>query len=132
MFSPSETLFYSLMGSEFILSRSTLGKSALKRSLLEGDFYISSVMRFRQFTLNHRGRPWRTSAGNTCFPTSDPLSTFVRMWLTPSPYRRPRLALDTAVWSDSVIAGAIKICCSLISSSQRAAQSKDKINRKFM
>src|SRR6218665_1430678 len=41
------------------------------------------------------------------------------------------LALDTALWSHSVIADALKICCTWISPSQHEAQSKDKINRKF-
>src|SRR6218665_593980 len=37
---------------------------------------------------------------------------------------RPNLALDTAIWSGSVIAGAIKI--------QHATRSKHKINRDLM
>src|SRR6218665_2625339 len=52
----------------------------------------------------------------------------------PSPCVRPQLALHTALWSDSAIAEALKIGCSLISSSSssNAAQSKDKINRKVI
>ena len=39
------------------------------------------------------------------------------------PCGRPHLALDTALWQSRVIAGALKIRSSLISSSQQAAQS---------
>jgi|SRR6218665_208234 len=42
-----------------------------------------------------------------------------------------RLYLALAPWSHSVIADALKICCTWISPSQHEAQSKDKINRKF-
>ena len=46
-----------------------------------------------------------------------PLSAGVRIWPTPFPLcGRPHLASYTALWSDSVIAGAVKIRCSLISS----------------
>jgi len=59
---------------------------------------------------------------------SDPLSTFVCMWLTPSPCGRPRLGLDSVVCPGSIIGGALKICCLLIWPPY-AAQTKDRINR---
>jgi len=37
----------------------------------------------------------------------------VRVWLTPPPTCL-HLALDTALWSGSVIAGGLKIWCSLV------------------
>src|SRR6218665_451431 len=46
----------------------------------------------------------------------------------PSRFGRLHLVLHTALWSGSVITVALKMCCSLISSSQHAPQRKDKIN----
>ena len=65
---------------------------------------------------------------NTCFPTSGFLVRFCPHVAFSLPCRHPHLSLDTG----RVIAGALKMRCSLISSSQHAAQSKDKINRDFM
>jgi len=53
-------------------------------------------------------------------------------WLPHLLLQHPNLALDTALWSGSVIASALKVHCSLTSSSQHAAQSKNEINRKFI
>jgi len=55
----------------------------------------------------HKGRPQK-------YLFSDPLSAFVRIWLTPSSCERPHLALDTALWSPSVLAITLKMRCSLM------------------
>src|SRR6218665_1143645 len=60
-----------------------------------------------------RGRPERTSAKMTPFYTPPLCPHFTNH---PPLCGRPHLASYTALWSDSVIAGAVKIRCSLISS----------------
>ena len=53
--------------------------------------------------------------------------------LSPSPScGRLHLTLDTALLSGSVTADVLKKRCSLISSSQHAAQSNDKVNRVYV
>ena len=53
------------------------------------------------------------------FPTPSPCPQVFAFDQPPSPLcRRPHLASYTALWSDSVISGALKICCSLVSSSR--------------
>jgi len=70
----------------------------------------------------HKVRPAKIAYG------SDP-RPLVHMWHTRlSPCGRPTLSIRHC----SGLAGAIKMRCSLISSSQQAARDKDKINREFM
>jgi len=75
----------------------------------DSEFAIISIKNFRK---------------NTCFLTPTPCPQ-------PPLCGRPHLALGTALLACSVIAGDLR-CYSLTSTSQHAAQSKEKIDRKFM
>src|SRR6218665_2324153 len=81
---------------------------------------VSLMLRLEEFDddslgVIHKGRPQKMT--HFLYPPS-PCPQVSASDQPPSPHcGRPHLASYTVLWSDSVIAGAVKIRCSLISSS---------------
>src|SRR6218665_3403785 len=111
-------------------------------------YAFSPFSRYTALGVVYKGLPQKYMFSDS--PPACPLLSACGLPLPPC--GRPHLALDTSLWTGSVIAGAtgegtcvgcppkstpragaFKVGCSLlITSPQHAAQSKDKINREFM
>src|SRR6218665_1421256 len=75
---------------------------------------LQKTTRWTMLQIKIKRRPQKMTPFHTPLP---PVRRCPHLTNPPSPLcGRPHLASYTALWSDSVIAGAVKICCSLISS----------------